>query len=316
MFAKRLAVWLALPFAVLAALALGDMVFRPKFEVEANQFEELLGLTPIPRPDEVVLQLQRADGEAAEGAVVVLLEPEMAIDYADAEGQVRLQRTAGGPLRLQAYAPGHELITLGPIDASELTTLQFAARVQPQIPELAPERLVQHDVQLVNSSGQGIPGVQVIARRPDQAEAQVRPTIEPGVEPSRFEVPWVSFSDEDGWIELEGLPELPITMRAYPLGLPRDAAWVLDTMNLSPIPDGESDWRLPVASLLWKQLPTNVAMDGRRTDIEGRLPFRRVPADGQLAWAVLPPGRYRFEIDGQVREIELFAGSNEHDWTN
>jgi hypothetical protein len=314
MFAKRLAVWLALPVAVLAALALGHLVFRPDFEVEVNQFEELLGLTPILRPDEVLIELIRADGSPAEGAVVVLLEPEMAIDYADAEGQVRLQRTLGGPLRLQAYAPGHELITLGPIDAADVDTLQFETRIQPQIPELAPERLVQHDVQLLNSSGQGISGVQVIARRPVEVRRDVRPFIEPGVEPSRYEVPWVAFSDEDGWIELEGLPELPIMMRAYPLGLPRKEAWELDSMRLAPIPDGESEWRLSVARLILWNLPAHFAMQAERLDVAGALPMRRVPADGELSWLILPPGKYRFTVEGETREFELFAGENRHGW--
>lgn len=314
MFAKRLAVWLALPVAVLAALALGHLVFRPDFQVEANQFEELLGLTPILRPDEVSIELTRADGRPAEGAVVVLLEPEMAIDYADAQGQVRLQRTLGGPLRLQAYAPGHELITLGPIDAAEVGKLQFETRIQPQIPELMPERLVQHDVQLLNSTGQGLTGIQVIARRPVEVRNGVRPYIEPGVEPSRYEVPWVAFSDEDGWVELEGLPELPILMRAYPLGLPRLEAWELDSMRLAPLPEGESEWRLLVARLdLWN-LPAHFALQSERTDVAGALPMRRIPANGELSWMVLPPGKYRFTVDGESREIELFAGENRHGW--
>ena len=314
MSVKRLAVWLALPGAVLAALALGHLVFRPDFQVEANQFEELLGLTPILRPDEVSIELTRADGSPAEGAVVVLLEPEMAIDYADAQGQVRLQRTLGGPLRLQAYVPGHELITLGPIDAAEVGSLQFETRIQPQIPELMPERLVQHDVQLLSSTGESISGVQVIARRPVTQRSDVRPFIEPGVEPSRYEVPWVAFSDEDGWIELEGLPELPITMRAYPLGLERIEAWELGNSQLAPLPDGESEWRLSVAQLTWRKLPSDFALLSARTDIAGDLPMRRVPATGELSWQVLPPGKYRFSIEGESREIELFAGENRHEW--
>lgn len=314
MSVKRLAVWLALPVAVLAALALGHLVFRPDFQVEANQFEELLGLTPILRPDEVSIELTRADGSPAEGAVVVLLEPEMAIDYADAQGQVRLQRTLGGPLRFQAYVPGHELITMGPIDPDKVSKLQFEARIQPQIPELLPERLVQHDVQLLDKSGQSISGVQVIARRPAQAKREVRPYIEPGVEPSRYEVPWVAFSDEDGWIELEGLPELPVMMRAYPLGLTRTPAWELASMQLSPLPNGESEWLLSVAALHLHNLPTHVSLLAERTDIAGKLPQRQVPSNGELSWPVLPPGKYRFTIDGETRNIELFAGENHHDW--
>jgi hypothetical protein len=314
MSVKRLAVWLALPLAVLAALALGHFVFRPDFQVEANQFEELLGLTPIPRPDEVSIELTRADGSPAAGAVVVLLRPEMAIDYADAAGRVRLQRTLGGPLRLQAYVPGHELITLGPIDAAEVSKLQFKTRIQPQIPELMPERLVQHDVQLRSSTGQAIPGVQVIARRPVEARRATRPFIEPGVEPSRYEVPWVAFSDQDGWIELEGLPELPIMMRAFPLGLPREPAWELAKLRLAPIANGESEWRIPVARLEWHDLPAHDALHGERLDIVGDLAMRRVPADGTLSWPVLPPGKYRFTVEGETREIELFAGENRHSW--
>jgi hypothetical protein len=314
MFAKRLAVWLALPAAVLAALALGHWVFRPDFRVEANQFEELLGLTPIPRPDEVLIKLRHADGSPAMGAVVVLLEPEMAIDYADAEGQVRLQRTLGGPLRLQAYAPGHELLTVGPIDAAEVGELQLETRIQPQIPELMPERLVQHDVQLLSGTGESLTGIQVIARRPVEVRSDVRPLIEPGVEPSRYEVPWVAFSDEDGWVELEGLPELPILMRAYPLGLPRLEAWELDNMLLTPIPNGESEWRLSVARLQLWNLPAHFALQAERLDVAGALPMRRIPANGELAWLVLPPGKYRFSVDGEHREIELFAGENRHGW--
>lgn len=314
MFWKRLAVWLALPVSVLAALALGHHVFRPEFAVAANEFEELLGVTPTPRPDEVPIRLTRADGTPAEGAVVVLLEPEVSIDYADAEGLVRLHRSLGGPVRLQAYAPGHELVTLGPLTADEVTEIQFEARVQPQIPELAPERLVRHDLHLLARDGSPIPGVQVIARRPLEEFDSVRPSIEPGIEPSRFLTPWVAFSDESGWVQLDGLPELSVQLRAYPLGLPRAPAWQLDAMSLTPRPDGESEWRLEVAALTLRELPAETALQIERTDVPGELPLRRVPPSGQLDWAVLPPGNYLVTIGQTTRPIQLFAGSNAIDW--
>ena len=314
MFWKRLAVWLALPVSVLAALALGHHVFRPEFAVEANEFEELLGVTPTPRPDEIPIRLLRADGEAAEGAVVVLLEPEVSIDYADAEGQVRLHRSLGGPVRLQAYAPGHELVTLGPIAASEVSEIQFESRIQPEIPELAPERLVRHDVHLLARDGSPVPGVQVIARRPVEEFDSVRPSTEPGIEPSRFLTPWVAFSDEDGWVQLDGLPELSVQLRAYPLGLPRAAAWELDTMRLTPSPEGESEWRIEVASLALTELPAETALVIERTDVPGKLPLRRVPPSGQLNWEILPPGNYLVTIGETTRPIQLFAGGNAIAW--
>lgn len=314
MFWKRLAVWLALPVSVLAALALGHHVFRPEFAVEANEFEELLGVTPTPRPEEVAMRLWRADGEPAEGAVVVMLDPEVSIDYADSEGWARLQRSVGGPVRLQAYAPGHELVTLGPIPATELGEIRFEARVQPEIPELAPEVLVRHDVHLLGRGGDPIPEVQVIARRPIENFDSVRPWIEPGVEPSRFLVPWVAFSDELGWVQLDGLPELSVQLRAYPLGLPREEAWELDSMRLTPRPEGESEWRLEVASLELSGMPPETALEMQRTDVSGQLPLRRIPPSGSLQWSVLPPGNYQLQIGETTRLIELFAGENQITW--
>ena len=314
MFLKRLAAWLALPLTVVAALALGHQVFQPKFEVEANEFEELLAVTPIPRPEEVAIRLIRADGQPAEGGVVVLLDPEISIDYADADGWVRLQRELGGPLRLQAYAPGHELVTLGPLPEEELTEIQFEARIQPQIPELAPERLVEHRLLLRGRDGMPLPGILVVARRPVEEWDSVRPWIEPGIEPSRYEVPWVAFSDEDGWAELEGLPELAVQLESYPAGLPREAAWQLGARQLNPAPEGEGEWRLEVAILAWTGLPPDRAITAQRTDLPGTLPLRRIPFSGTLHWPALPPGEYRFTVGEQVRSVVLYPGSNELVW--
>ncbi|MCH2101583.1 MAG: hypothetical protein MK209_06645 [Planctomycetes bacterium] len=314
MFWKRLAAWVALPASVLAALTLGHYMFRPKFTVAANEFEELVGITPVPLPDETVFQLIRADGEAAEGAVVVLLEPEISIDYADAEGQVRLHRSLGGPVRLQAYIPGHELVALGPIAADEVTEIQFESRIQPEIPKLNPERLVRHDLQLLSRDGSPVPGVQVIARRSLEEFDSVRPTIEPGAEPSRFLAPWVAFSDEEGWVRIEGLPELSVQLLAYPLGLPRAKAWELDAIELNPRPEGESNWQLAIASLTLSNLPPETAVRIERTDVPGILPLRRVPPSESLSWKVLPPGNYRVTSGDTTHAIELFAGANTVDW--
>lgn len=314
MFWKRLATWLFLPASVLGALALGHWVFQPEFELEANQFDELLGVTPLERPEMVSLKVLDAEGQPAVGAVVVLLEPEVSVDYADKEGVVQLHRMVGGPLRLQAYLPGHDLYTAGPTPAEELPVLQLVARTQPQLPELAPERLVQHSLRLKGRDGERARGVQLIARLAEPRHDTVRPTIEAGREPSRYDVPWIAFADEDGWVELEGLPERSLIVRAYPVGLPEVEAWQLAEQLLTPVAEGESDWTLSIASWTWTDLPPNVAMQVERLDIPGKLPLRRVPADGRMHWDVLPPGVYRVTVDGVAREWTLYPGSNPARW--
>lgn len=313
-FLLRLAPWLTVPCAVLAALAIGHLWFAPEFDIEANSFDAIPAVTPLAEPQELRLTLLRADGRPAAGGAVVMLEPELAVDYADVQGQVRLPHRIGGPVRLQAYAPGHDLLIVGPIEEQELDTLQLVERSQPVIPELAPERLVRHDVVFVDRRGQPVPGLLVLARRPLEAHSSIRPMIEPGLEPSRYEVPWIAFSETDGRARLEGLPELRVEVEAYPMDLPRIPAWRLLQRELSPRDGGETEWSLAVASLDLQGLPAGQLLRGSRTDVAGDLPMRRIPSDGRLRWPVLPPGDYLLEVDGVARELTLRSGAQSLIW--
>lgn len=306
----RAAAWLAIPLAAVAAVALGQLVFRPELNVEANTFEELLEAAPVQQPRFLRLQLLDADGEPAAGAVAVLLEPELALDYADDAGQVALAHFVGGPVRLQAYLPGHALLTRGPVPETELgETLRFAARQQPELPELADEELVQHELVLTDARGEALPGLMVVARHPEGRRIDARPELAPGQEPSRYPVPWIALADEGGRASLDGVPRVPLALQVYPAALPPEPAWLLAERSLLPEADGQTTWSLGHAALTLHGLPPGGLLRGARRDVAGALPLQRVPASGTLEWPRLPPGEYRFQVAGRSFDLQVRQGT-------
>jgi len=311
--APRFLAWLAIPFAASLALALGHVWMRPTLEIEANQFDEILELAPIQAPRQLTLELLKADGRPAQGAVAILLEPEFAVAYANQSGVAVLNHFQGGPARIQAYMPGHDLLSAGPLPLDQWSSLQFTAREEPSIARLQPEELLRHDLILRDRNGQALTQVQVIATAPSK-EATFPPRLQAGVEPSRYMVPWIAFSDEDGWARLDGVPRISLQARAYPLGFPLDEAWLLGEMELVPTVDGESAWIINPSQLRITGLPSELAFSLERLDTPGKLPLRRIPSSGVLTWPTLPPGSYRASIDGEFRDYTLRSGENEFSW--
>ncbi len=289
---------LALGGTLAGAVLIGHFLVGPDPAPVRNQFDAIVSGRTMDAPRELVFHLQDQDGAPAAGAVLVLLEPELAAAWADDDGVARLPVIATGPVRLQAYLPGHELLRARGDNAAALADLHFEARQLRELPKLEPVLLIEHDLLVLDVSGAPLPKLVIRAYPADDPE----------------HLPWLTYSEEDGSARLAGIELRRLQLQAFSPGLPLEDPWLLAEWELVPEHQQQTEWRIQVAQLRIRGLPPGEALSGARTDRRAGLPLRRVPADGVLDYGPLPAGSYRFEVGGRQREITLQLGSNQLDF--
>ncbi len=282
---------LAVPAGVaLALLAMqgGGVPLEPVAPVEALPPPE-----PAPAEREIPLRVRGAEGRPAAGALLVLFAPELAQARADADGIARLRISEPGPLRLLAWAPGHQVGEFGPWDSPPLDGVSLAPLEEPSLPPAEPVELAARALILRDQDGAPLAHALVLAR-PAGAES---------------DPPWVGLAGHDGGVEL--LADAgPLGIEIYAPGRPPHPSWLLARHALGPLGTDSAPALLEAASadLLLEGLPAGGAVELQR---EGRVVDLAVAdAEGILRWKRLPPGAWTISADeGGAREIVLAPGA-------
>jgi len=240
------------------------------------------GAPPAPEVRETLVRIFDADGQPAPDALVVQLDPSLSSQRTGEDGRVELRSYADGPLRIMAWAEGHEVFGpesfASPPEAGfHLTRMRHPElpRLEPLIETTRPLRLRRRD------DGTPVAAALVLAR--------------PATEPER--APLVIFSGPDGDATVVGLPAGAALFEAYAPGMPPTPAWRLGS-GAGP------ELALACADLVLDGLEPGTILSGERLDEPAPLPSHLVPASGELLFSPLPPGRYRFRNGEREWEVD------------
>jgi len=248
----------------------------------------------------------RADGHPAEGALAVLLEPELDSARVGADGVAHLHAVREGPLRFQAFLPGHRILAAGPL--ATLPPGGFRFKADRAVPLEKPVLEVRRDRRLRLE-----PSVPDLPLPPGLLVTAV-PAEDPG------QPPWLGLGDPQGGVLLTGTRPVPLQVSVFAPGLPPAEPWRLARRELGPADGLESvePWAVPFAQLVVAGLPFHVLLTGERlspsTAPPDPLPLRWSGERGEVIWACLPPGRYRFRSVDQARTITLKPGTAQLDF--
>jgi hypothetical protein len=248
---------------------------------------------PVPAEREISLRVRDAEGRSDAGALVVLFAPELAQARADAAGIARLRITAPGPMRLLAWAPGHQVEEFGPWDSPPLDGVSLTPLAEPSLSPAEPLHLATRALILRDQDDAPLAHALVLAR-PAGAES---------------DPPWVGLTDADGGVELL-VAAGPLGIEIYAPGRPPHPAWLLARHALEPSRTDPAPALLNAecTDLLLEGLPAGSAVELQR---EGRVVDLAVAdAEGILRWKRLPPGAWTFTADeGGAREFVLAPGA-------
>ncbi|RMH02586.1 MAG: carboxypeptidase regulatory-like domain-containing protein [Planctomycetota bacterium] len=236
---------------------------------------------PADRP--LRLAVTGADGRPAAGALVVELAPTLAAGRCDPEGRVELPRFADGPVRLMAWAEGHEVFGPAVFAAEPVEPLPLTALRRPDLRPTAETTERERRLRLRRADDRTpIAGALVLAR--------------PATDPDS--APVLAFTDEEGRAVLPGLPEGALEIEAFSPGLPPLPAWRLAA-------GGGLELRARCGDLFLDGLEPGRVLTGERLDEPAALPAQLVPDSGEVRYGPLPVGRYRFRCGGREWEEEV-----------
>jgi hypothetical protein len=242
---------------------------------------------------DVPVRLQRADGSPASDGVLIATRPVIAYAQADADGLAILRIPADGPIAFYAYSLGMQVIHWGPDQIAPQSALRFDKLVdsRPRMDPLGGTGTITlrvHDRQ----SDTPIPGVSILVRRAGRPD----------------EAPWIGFSDSDGLVYLQTLPDGELRAEIYAPAMPLAPATLLGAVDFR----ADGDETLPAAvEAAWLQLdglPADALAELQRVGIEGEFPDQLVGRDGSLLLGPLPAGAYLLKIAGEERELMLVSG--------
>lgn len=290
---RRLLLWLlvpALPLAVvLGLLALQDAPSPPR---AIAPVEALPVAAPLAEPRAWDFPLRRSDGSPALDAVVIVVEPEVAQASVGADGRCHISVRAPGPVRVLAWAPGHQVREAGPWDSPplELRLDAMEALAAPAEPlRLAPLR-----VRLAVSDGPPLGGALLV----------VRPEAQPAA------APWLAFADGEGVAVCEA-EDVPLLVQVYAPGRAPRAPWLLASAVRAP---GSEEWtweialaRLEIAGLPPME-PVELRKDGETLDLLA------AGEDGVARWHALAPGAWEVATAAGRMRLELAAGARRAAW--
>lgn len=245
-----------------------------------------VSVDPLPAARERSVLVLDASGGPAPDALVVQLEPSLGSARTGADGRALLRTWSAGPLRVMAWAPGHEVFGPASFDEPPPEGLRLAALRHPTLPPREVRVETERSVRLVRrDDGTPVAAALVLAR----------PATEHDAPPS------LAFSDAQGVATLRGLVEGAVLFEAFAPGLPPVPAWRLGA-GTGP------ELSLSCAELVLEDLPAGAILAGERLDEPSPLPSRLVPEDGRLLLGPLPPGSYRLRCAGREWVVPLEAG--------
>jgi len=289
----RKLLWLlvpALPLAViLGVLALQDAPAPAR----ATTPVETLPPTRTPTASqEWSFALLHADGSPASDGVVIVLEPAIARAEISPDGTCRLALRKLSPVRVLAWAPGHQVREAGPWESPPLE-LRLDAMEDLPAAEL-PLQLASLGVQLTNPDGTALAGALLLARPVDHPEAP----------------PWMAFSDQSGVAACE-VEDAPLLLQVYSPGRAPRAPWLLAS-DTRPASDAEMVWVIATASLQISGLPPMEPVQLRR-DGEA-LDLLAVSEDGFARWDALAPGAWEIGTAAGRMRLILEPGERRTAW--
>ncbi|MFQ5748329.1 MAG: hypothetical protein ACE5H3_02595, partial [Planctomycetota bacterium] len=187
--------WLLPLFTLVGMLAAGHFLSRPPALAWDPPPPPESGGSPPPPEREIRLRLVRPDGSPAEGALAVLLEPDLDSARAGADGVAHLHATREGAFRFQAFLPGHRILAAGPLAKNPPGGFRFQAGREVPLEEPAIQARKDRRLRL-ESAVPGLslpPGVLVLAV----------PAGDPG------QPPWLGLGDPQGGVLLAGTQPVP-----------------------------------------------------------------------------------------------------------
>lgn len=252
-----------------------------------------------PATHRIEFRLLGPDGQPAPGALCVILEPELARAEVDAAGRAAVELAAQGPVRMMAWAPGHEVLEAGPWTAPPDGGFRLARLSEPERAAQEPLTLVQWNVQVRGRDGDGLAQALVLARPAEAPEAP----------------PWIGITGADGRVAMMAAAA-SLNWEVYAPGrLPR-APWLLLRVNLDMADDPAGaaiELRPPYGSLELTGLPAGEAVEllhgGEVRDLTVS------SLEGIVRWPVLPLGSWTIAVAGAgTREVELAPGDQILSW--
>lgn len=242
---------------------------------------------------DVPVRLQRADGSPAADAALIATQPVIAYAQADSDGLAVLRIPSEGPIAFYAYSLGMQVIHWGPEPTPPQSILRFDKLVDSR-PRLDPlggtgtATLRVHD----RESGAPIRGAMILVRRADAPD----------------EAPGVGFSDEDGLVSLETLPDGALQAEIHAPAMLPGPATELGRVEFRAGSEETQPAAVDAAWFLLDGLQPDALAQLQRIGIEGEFPDRLVERDGSLLLGPLPAGSYTLTTGGEERELLLVSG--------